>query len=108
MRSALFGQSPATRFHARSGPPDCWPFAPDQTVLDLIDLLPPAVGVSHPPASDEELQRSISLRRNRDAYAAHLRERAASEPLAAYAWATSACGSLDPRDLDVDRIFDAA
>jgi tetratricopeptide (TPR) repeat protein len=75
-------------------------------LLDALDLLPGAVyGVSHPPATDAELQRSIEFRRSRESYAALLREQAPTDELAAYAWTTFMCGSVEARDVTIDEIF---
>jgi tetratricopeptide (TPR) repeat protein len=76
-------------------------------VLDVVDLLPTSVGgVARPPSSDADLEKMGRLRANRDAYTARLREFSQLDELAAYAWVSLACGSIEMRDVTADAIFE--
>jgi tetratricopeptide (TPR) repeat protein len=76
-------------------------------LLDVLDILPGAVyGVSHPPATNDDIQRSIAFRRERETFGALLREQAPTDELASYAWTTFMCGSVEARDVSAGEIFE--
>ncbi|MBI3493592.1 MAG: hypothetical protein HY047_17715 [Acidobacteria bacterium] len=86
------------------------PGAPAVTtkLLDIVGALPGGLlSVGRPPSSDADLERSRILRTNRAAWKAWLRESTELDELAAYAWTSLLCGSIEERDTSVDEIFAA-
>jgi tetratricopeptide (TPR) repeat protein len=73
-----------------------------RTALDLIDVLP-AGGVTRTPTNDRDLQRSQTLRLNREAWRATLRDQASLSEFGAYVWLAFAC-ETETRDVSVDAI----
>lgn len=78
-------------------------------VLDVIDAMPnTGSGSTRTPTSDRDLDRMRVLRINLDAWAARLRELAAVDELAAYAWLSLTCGSSQSRAPTAAEIAEAA
>jgi tetratricopeptide (TPR) repeat protein len=74
--------------------------------LDVVDVLPPAIGgVSRPPSSDADLEKNMRLRKNSAAYTKLLRDFSELDELSAYAWASFACGAVEMRDAGTAEIF---
>jgi tetratricopeptide (TPR) repeat protein len=77
-------------------------------ILDVIDVLPVSIGgVTRAATNDVELRKMGVLRTNRQAFSALLRQFSNVDELAAYAWVTFMCSSVDARDVAPAEIFAA-
>ena len=77
-------------------------------ILDVVDTLPGGVlSIGRPPMSDLDLSRSQRLRLNRVAWKAMLRDLTDTDELAAYAYVSLMCTSIEERETLTGEIFQA-